>query len=154
MPAVYKELDDIQNHLENYFKDMQDIEFTIQDGKLWMLQTRSGKRTGEAMVRMAMEMLGEGLIDEKTAVLRVEPAKLDELLHPVFDKEAVKSAKVLTKGLPASPGAATGQIVFFADDAEAWKENGKETILVRIETSPEDLKGMNAANGILTARGG
>ncbi|MDE5944646.1 MAG: pyruvate, phosphate dikinase, partial [Rikenella sp.] len=154
MPAVYKELDEIQNHLETYFKDMQDIEFTIQDGKLWMLQTRSGKRTGEAMVRMAMEMLGEGLIDEKTAVLRVEPAKLDELLHPVFDKEAVKSAKVLTKGLPASPGAATGQIVFFADDAEAWKEQGKETILVRIETSPEDLKGMNAANGILTARGG
>lgn len=154
MPAVYKELDEIQNHLETYFKDMQDIEFTIQDGKLWMLQTRSGKRTGEAMVRMAMEMLAEGLIDEKTAVLRVEPAKLDELLHPVFDKDAVKSAKVLTKGLPASPGAATGQIVFFADDAEAWKEQGKETILVRIETSPEDLKGMNAANGILTARGG
>ena len=154
MPAVYKELDEIQNHLETYFKDMQDIEFTIQDGKLWMLQTRSGKRTGEAMVRMAMEMLAEGLIDEKTAVLRVEPAKLDELLHPVFDKDAVKSAKVLTKGLPASPGAATGQIVFFADDAEAWKEKGKETILVRIETSPEDLKGMNAANGILTARGG
>ncbi len=154
MPAVYKELDEIQNHLETYFKDMQDIEFTIQDGKLWMLQTRSGKRTGEAMVRMAMEMLAEGLIDEKTAVLRVEPAKLDELLHPVFDKDAVKSAKVLTKGLPASPGAATGQIVFFADDAEAWKEKGKETILVRIETSPEDLKGMNAANAILTARGG
>ena len=154
MPAAYKELNDIQNHLETYFKDMQDIEFTIQDGKLWMLQTRSGKRTGEAMVRMAMEMLAEGMIDEKTAVLRVEPAKLDELLHPVFDKKAVKEAKVLTKGLPASPGAATGQIVFFADDAEAWKENGKETILVRIETSPEDLKGMNAANGILTARGG
>ena len=154
MPTVYKELNDIQNHLETYFTDMQDIEFTIQDGKLWMLQTRSGKRTGEAMVRMAMEMLAEGLIDEKTAVLRVEPAKLDELLHPVFDKDAVKKAKVLTKGLPASPGAATGQIVFFADDAEAWKEQGKETILVRIETSPEDLKGMNAANGILTARGG
>ncbi len=154
MPAAYKELFDIQNHLETYFKDMQDIEFTIQDGKLWMLQTRSGKRTGGAMVRMAMEMLQEGLISEETAVLRVEPAKLDELLHPVFDAAAIKSAKVLAKGLPASPGAATGQIVFFADEAAEWREKGKETILVRVETSPEDLKGMNAANGILTARGG
>ncbi|MFI3261730.1 MAG: pyruvate, phosphate dikinase, partial [Rikenellaceae bacterium] len=154
MPVPYKELFDIQNHLETYFKDMQDIEFTIQDGKLWMLQTRSGKRTGGAMVRMAMEMLAEGMIDEKTAVLRVEPNKLDELLHPVFDKDAIKGANVITKGLPASPGAATGQVVFFADDAEAWAQQGKSTILVRVETSPEDLKGMVEANGILTARGG
>ncbi len=154
MPEVYKELFEIQHHLETYFTDMQDIEFTIQNGKLWMLQTRSGKRTGGAMVRMAMEMLDEGLIDEKTAILRVEPNKLDELLHPVFDKVAVKNAKILTKGLPASPGAATGQVVFFADDTEAWAEEGKQTILVRIETSPEDLKGMVQANGILTARGG
>lgn len=154
MPVAYKELFDIQHHLDTYFKDMQDIEFTIQDGKLWMLQTRSGKRTGAAMVRMAVEMLAEGLIDEKTAVLRVEPAKLDELLHPVFDTAAIKAAKVLTKGLPASPGASTGQIVFFADDAAEWKEKDKAVILVRIETSPEDLKGMNAAEGILTARGG
>ena len=154
MPTVYKELFDIQHHLETYFTDMQDIEFTIQDGKLWMLQTRNGKRTGGAMVRMAMEMLAEGMIDEKTAILRCEPAKLDELLHPVFDAAAVKKAKVLTKGLPASPGAASGQIVFFADDAEAWAANGKKTILVRIETSPEDLKGMVQAEGILTARGG
>ena len=154
MPTVYKELFDIQHHLETYFTDMQDIEFTIQDGKLWMLQTRTGKRTGAAMVRMAMEMLEEGMIDEKTAILRCEPAKLDELLHPVFDTAAVKKAKVLTKGLPASPGAASGQIIFFADDAETWAADGKKTILVRIETSPEDLKGMVKAEGILTARGG
>ena len=154
MPAAFKELNEIQDHLEKYFHDMQDLEFTIQNGKLWMLQTRSGKRTGAAMVRMAMEMLDEGLIDAPTAVLRVEPAKLDELLHPVFDKEALKKANIIAKGLPASPGAATGQIVFFADEAEKWAAAGKETILVRIETSPEDLKGMNSANGILTARGG
>lgn len=155
MPVVYKELFQTQNHLETYFRDMQDIEFTIQDGKLWMLQTRSGKRTGGAMVKMAVDMLNECLIDEKTAVLRVEPARLDELLHPVFDKKALKETKVVAKGLPASPGAATGQIVFFADDAHQWSAiDGKKTILVRIETSPEDLKGMNAAEGILTARGG
>lgn len=154
MPVVYKDLFQTQKHLETYFRDMQDIEFTIQDGKLWMLQTRSGKRTGGAMVRMAMEMLHERLIDEKSAVLRVEPSKLDELLHPVFDKKELKTIKVLTQGLPASPGAATGQIVFFADDAHQWSVDGKKTILVRIETSPEDLKGMNAAEGILTARGG
>ncbi|MBR7169997.1 MAG: pyruvate, phosphate dikinase, partial [Alistipes sp.] len=117
MPEVYKELDAIQNHLEDHYKDMQDIEFTIQDGKLWMLQCRNGKRTGAAMVKIAMDMLREGRIDEKTAVLRCEPAKLDELLHPVFDKKAIASAKVITKGLPASPGAATGPVVFFADDA-------------------------------------
>ena len=154
MPAAYKELFDIQEHLERYFTDMQDLEFTIQDGKLWMLQTRNGKRTGTAMLKIAMDMLAEGLIDEKTAVLRCEPAKLDELLHPVFDATAMKNAKVLTKGLPASPGAATGEVVFFAEDAAKWNRDGRKVILVRIETSPEDLSGMNAAEGILTARGG
>ena len=155
MPEVYKELFDIQHHLEQYFTDMQDIEFTIQDGKLWMLQCRSGKRTGAAMVKIAMDMLHEGLIDEKTAVLRCEPAKLDELLHPVFDKKAIANAQVITKGLPASPGAATGPVVFFAEDAEkVLEKNGTRAILVRIETSPEDLKGMLDAAGILTARGG
>ena len=155
MPAVYKELDEIQRHLEHYFTDMQDIEFTIQDGKLWMLQCRNGKRTGAAMVKIAMDMLREGLIDEKTAVLRCEPAKLDELLHPVFDKTAIKDAQVIVKGLPASPGAATGPVVFFAEDAEkVLSQTGQKAILVRIETSPEDLKGMLDAAGILTARGG
>lgn len=154
MPAAYKELFDIQEHLERYFTDMQDLEFTIQDGKLWMLQTRNGKRTGAAMLKIAMDMLAEGLIDEKTAVLRCEPAKLDELLHPVFDATAMKNAKVLTKGLPASPGAATGEVVFFAEDAAKWNRDGRKVILVRIETSPEDVSGMNAAEGILTARGG
>ena len=155
MPEVYKELFDIQHHLEQYFTDMQDIEFTIQDGKLWMLQCRNGKRTGAAMVKIAMDMLREGLIDEKTAVLRCEPAKLDELLHPVFDKKAISSAQVITKGLPASPGAATGPVVFFAEDAEkVLAKNDARAILVRIETSPEDLKGMLDAAGILTARGG
>ena len=155
MPEVYAELNGIQHHLEEYFTDMQDIEFTIQDGKLWMLQCRNGKRTGAAMVKIAMDMLREGLIDEKTAVLRCEPEKLDELLHPVFDKKAIKNAKVLVKGLPASPGAATGPVVFFADDAEKHlNATGQKAILVRIETSPEDLKGMLDAAGILTARGG
>jgi pyruvate, phosphate dikinase len=154
MPSIYKELWAIQNKLENYFTDMQDMEFTIQEGKLWFLQTRSGKRTGAAMVKIAMDMLKEGLIDEKTALLRVEPNKLDELLHPVFDKKAIKAARVLAKGLPASPGAATGQIVFFADEATEWVAAGKKVVLVRIETSPEDLRGMTVAQGILTARGG
>ncbi len=154
MPEVYKELNEIQHHLEEYFTDMQDIEFTIQDGKLWMLQCRNGKRTGAAMVKIAMDMLAEGLINEKTAVLRCEPAKLDELLHPVFDKAAMKNAKVLVKGLPASPGAATGPVVFFAEDAEKVAATGQKAILVRIETSPEDLKGMLDAAGILTQRGG
>ena len=129
---------------------MQDLEFTIQDGKLWMLQTRNGKRTAAAMVKIANDMLKEGMIDEKTAILRQEPNKLDELLHPVFDKEAIKSANVLAKGLPASPGAATGQLVFHADEAGKFPK----TILARIETSPEDLEGMDIAVGILTARGG
>jgi pyruvate,orthophosphate dikinase len=156
MPKVYKELFDIQRKLEQHYTDMQDIEFTIQDGKLWMLQTRSGKRTGAAMVKIAMDMFHEKLIDEPTAVLRCEPNKLDELLHPVFKKEAMAAAKTIAKGLPASPGAATGQIVFFADEAETRvnKDRNAKVILVRIETSPEDLKGMNVAQGILTARGG
>ena len=150
MPVAYKELFETQEKLENYFKDMQDLEFTIQDGKLWMLQTRTGKRTAAAMVKIAMDMVREGMIDEKTAVLRQEPNKLDELLHPVFDDDAVKAANVVASGLPASPGAATGQIIFHADEAEKYPA----TILVRIETSPEDLEGMDVAKGILTARGG
>jgi pyruvate,orthophosphate dikinase len=154
MPEQYKELNTIQYNLEHHYKDMQDIEFTIQDGKLWMLQTRSGKRTGAAMVKIAMDMLNEGLIDEKTALMRQTPEKLDELLHPVFDNDAVRSANVCAKGLPASPGAATGKIVFFAEDAEAHAAKGEKVVLVRIETSPEDLAGMDAAEGILTARGG
>jgi pyruvate,orthophosphate dikinase len=154
MPVAYAELNEIQQKLENHSADMQDIEFTIQDGKLWLLQTRNGKRTGAAMVRIANEMLKEGMLDEKTALLRIEPQKLDELLHPIFDPKAIKSAKVMAKGLPASPGAATGRIVFFADDAEAWAEKREKVILVRIETSPEDLRGMHVAQGILTARGG
>ncbi len=154
MPALAAELIAISDRLEAYYKDMQDMEFTIQDGKLWMLQTRNGKRTGAAMVKIAMDLLRAGVIDEKTALGRMEPQKLDELLHPVFDKDELKKAKVMAKGLPASPGAATGQIVFQAEDAEAWAEKGKKVILVRIETSPEDLRGMAVAQGILTMRGG
>ena len=154
MPVVFKQLMDVETKLENHYKDMQDLEFTVQDGRLWLLQTRSGKRTGAAMVRIAMEMLEQGMIDEKTAVISVEPNRLDELLHPVFDTAALDKAKVIAKGLPASPGAATGKIVFFADEAQEWADRGEQVILVRIETSPEDLAGMNAANGILTARGG
>lgn len=154
MPEAAGELFAVETKLENYFKDMQDLEFTIQEGKLWLLQTRNGKRTGAAMVKIAMDMLREGMIDEKTVLERVEPNKLDELLHPVFDTSALKKAKKVAKGLPASPGAATGRIVFFADEAEMWAEARQKVILVRIETSPEDLKGMNVAQGILTARGG
>jgi len=154
MPECAKELIDVQQKLEDYFKDMQDLEFTIQDGKLWLLQTRSGKRTGGAMVKIAMDMLRQGYIDEKTALKRCDPEKLDELLHPVFDKKALSAAKPVTRGIPASPGAATGQIVFHADEAEEWASNGKKVILCRIETSPEDLRGMATAQGILTARGG
>lgn len=154
MPEAAGELFAVETKLENYFKDMQDLEFTIQEGKLWLLQTRNGKRTGAAMVKIAMDMLREGVIDEKTVLERVEPNKLDELLHPVFDVSALKKAKKVAKGLPASPGAATGRIVFFADEAEMWAEARQKVILVRIETSPEDLKGMNVAQGILTARGG
>lgn len=154
MPEIFALLNDIQQKLENHYHDMQDMEFTVQEGKLWFLQTRNGKRTGAAMVKIAMDLLREGQIDEKTALLRCEPNKLDELLHPVFDKESQAAARVLTRGLPASPGAACGQIVFFADDAEEWHADGHQVVLVRIETSPEDLAGMSAAEGILTARGG
>ena len=154
MPEIYAELDALQTKLENHYRDMQDMEFTVQEGKLWFLQTRNGKRTGAAMVKIAMDLLHEGMIDEKTAVLRCEPNKLDELLHPVFDKTALKAAQVLTKGLAASPGAACGKIVFSADDAALWASKGERVIMVRIETSPEDLAGMAAAEGILTARGG
>jgi len=154
MPECAKELIETQQKLEDYFKDMQDIEFTIQNGKLWMLQTRNGKRTAAAMVHIAMAMLKDGIIDEKTALIRQEPEKLDELLHPVFKKSALAAAKPIAKGLPASPGAATGKIVFHADDADEWSKRGEKVILCRIETSPEDLRGMAAAEGILTARGG
>ena len=154
MPECAAQLIEIQQRLEDHYHDMQDLEFTIQNGKLWLLQTRNGKRTGAAMVKIAMDLFREGVIDEKTVIKRMEPNKLNELLHPVFDKAAVKNAQVMAKGLPASPGAASGQIVFFADDAEEWAGRKKKVIMVRIETSPEDLRGMNVAQGILTARGG
>jgi pyruvate,orthophosphate dikinase len=128
MPEIYKELNETQNNLEKHYRDMQDLEFTVQDGKLWMLQTRSGKRTGAAMVKIAMDMFKEGMITDKEALLRVEPNKLDELLHPVFDKKALKKGTIVTKGLPASPGASTGQIVFFADECDKYENS----ILVRI----------------------
>ncbi len=150
MPEIYRQLFETQQKLENHNRDMQDLEFTIQEGKLWLLQTRNGKRTGAAMVKIAVDMMKEGKIDEKTALLRIEPNKLDELLHPVFDKKELLKTKTLAKGLPASPGAATGQIVFFADEAGKYPSS----ILVRQETSPEDLEGMHIARGILTARGG
>jgi len=152
MPSAYRQLVDVYMKLEKHYKDMQDIEFTIQDEKLWMLQTRTGKRTAAAAVKIAVDMVEEKLIDKKTALLRVEPASLDQLLHPAFDPKAKRH--VIAKGLPASPGAATGKVVFNADDADEWNNRGEKVILVRIETSPEDLKGMNAAQGILTARGG
>ncbi len=154
MPEIFNELNSIQEKLEAHYKDMQDMEFTVQEGKLWFLQTRNGKRTGAAMVKIAMDMFHQGIIDEKTAVLRIDPLKLDELLHPIFEKKAIKNAKVIAKGLAASPGAATGRIVFNADDASEWARRGEKVIMVRIETSPEDLAGMAAAQGILTARGG
>jgi len=152
MPEVYNELEAIYLKLEDHYRDMQDIEFTIQNNKLWMLQTRTGKRTAAAAVKIAVEMCDEGLIDKETAVLRVDPEQLDQLLHPTFDPNAKKN--VIAKGLPASPGAATGRIVFHADDAEEWSAKGENVLLVRIETSPEDIGGMNVAKGILTARGG
>lgn len=154
MPGVYKELDDIRLRLENHFHDMQDIEFTIQEGKLWMLQCRIGKRTGLAAIQMAVDMVDEGMIDEKTAVMRVSPAQLDEVLHPILDPTAEKKAEVLAQGLPASPGGAVGQLVFTSEDTIAYAKKGKKTILVREETSPEDVEGMRGAAGILTARGG
>ncbi|MCF2603319.1 pyruvate, phosphate dikinase [Parabacteroides distasonis] len=154
MPEIYNQLNNIQEKLEEHYRDMQDMEFTVQEGKLWFLQTRNGKRTGAAMVKIAIDLLHQGMIDEKTCLNRIEPNKLDELLHPVFDKAAEKQAKLFVKGLPASPGAATGQIVFFAEDAAKWHADGKHVVMVRIETSPEDLAGMQVAEGILTARGG
>ena len=154
LPVCAKELIEVQQKLEDYFKDMQDLEFTIQDGKLWILQTRGGKRTGAAMVKIAVDMLHQGYIDEKTALRRCDPDKLDELLHPVFDKKALAQARPITHGLPASPGAAAGQVVFHADEAEEWFKEGKKVILCRTETSPEDLRGMASSQGILTARGG
>jgi pyruvate,orthophosphate dikinase len=152
MPGPYKTLEAIYKKLEKHYRDMQDIEFTIQKGKLWMLQTRTGKRTAAAALKIACDMVNEKLINEKTALLRIQPNQLDQLLHPMFDPKAEK--EVIAKGLPASPGAATGQAVFHADEAEHWAKNGKKVILVRIETSPEDIGGMDAAQGILTARGG
>jgi pyruvate,orthophosphate dikinase len=151
MPAAYAELAAVFELLEKHYRDMQDIEFTVERGKLWMLQTRSGKRTAKAALKMAVDMTGEGLIDEKTAILRVDPMALDQLLHPTLDPKAPRD--VLTTGLPASPGAASGAIVLDADTAEP-RERGEAVILVRVETSPEDIHGMHAAKGILTARGG
>ena len=154
MPEVYRELDDIRRRLEDHFRDMQDIEFTIQDGKLWMLQCRIGKRTGIAALTMAMDMLDEKMIDEKTAVMRVAPNQLDEILHPILDPASEKKSKVVAQGLPASPGGAVGKVVFSSEAAMAANANGIATILVREETSPEDVEGMRAAAGILTQRGG
>ncbi len=152
MPELFKELDGIRHTLEQHYKDMQDMEFTIQSGKLWMLQTRNGKRTARAALKMAVDMCNEGLIDRNEALIRIDPAQLDHLLHPTLDPRAAR--QVVGKGLPASPGAATGKVVFNADDAEHWHEQGERVILVRIETSPEDIGGMHAAQGILTTRGG
>ncbi|MCD4733856.1 pyruvate, phosphate dikinase [bacterium] len=154
MPRQFKELDAIRVKLEKHYTDMQDIEFTIQQGKLWMLQTRTGKRTAAAAIKIAVDMVAEKLINKKEAIMRLDPNALDQLLHPVFDEDEKKKANVLAKGLPASPGAATGQVVFNADTAEAWAADEKKVILVRLETSPDDIHGMHAAEGILTARGG
>ena len=154
MPDIYSELKEIRGRLEKHYNDMQDIEFTIQEGKLWMLQTRVGKRNGSAAIKMAVDMKKEGMIDKKTALLRVKPEQLDELLHPMLDSESEKSAPLLGKGLPAGPGGASGRAVFTADDAEQWHKNGEKVILIREETSPEDVHGMHAAEAILTAKGG
>jgi len=154
MPEIYTQLDIIRTNLEKHYADMQDIEFTIQEGRLWMLQTRVGKRNGSAAIKMAVEMASEGLIDKKTAIMRVQPEQLDELLHPMLDSESEKTATLLAKGLPAGPGGAKGRVVFTADDAESWHKNGEQVILVREETSPEDVHGMHAAEAILTAKGG
>ena len=154
MPELYAQLAEIRNNLEVHYSDMQDIEFTIQDGRLWMLQTRTGKRTGTSAIKMAVDMCNQGMIDKKTAIMRVMPEQLDELLHPMLDPESEKQATFLAKGLPAGPGGATGRIVFTADDAESWHKNGEQVILIREETSPEDVHGMHAAEAILTAKGG
>ena len=154
MPEVYEQFAQIADRLEKHYKDMQDMEFTIENGKLYMLQTRNGKRSAAAALKIAVDLVDEGMIDEEEAVLRVEPKQLDSLLHPQFDAEAVKKAEVIGKGLAASPGAACGKVVFTADDAKAWHENGEKVVLVRLETSPEDIEGMQVAEGILTVRGG
>ena len=154
MPAVYKQFVEVATRLENHYKDMQDMEFTIEDGKLFMLQTRNGKRTAAAALKIAVDLVDEGMIDERTAVLRVEPKQLDSLLHPQFDADALKKATPIGKGLPASPGAACGRVVFTAGDAKAWADRGEKVILVRLETSPEDIEGMDVSQGILTVRGG
>ena len=154
MPEVYQQFADTANKLEQHYKDMQDMEFTIEDGKLYMLQTRNGKRTAAAALKVAVDLVDEGMIDEKTAVLRVEPKQLDSLLHPQFDAEALKKAAVIGKGLAASPGAACGRVVFTAEEAKEWHDNGEKVVLVRLETSPEDIEGMQVAQGILTVRGG
>ena len=154
MPEIYSDLKHIRGRLEKHYNDMQDIEFTIQEGKLWMLQTRVGKRNGSAAIKMAVDMKKEGMIDKKTAISRVKPEQLDELLHPMLDTESEKNAPLLGKGLPAGPGGAYGRAVFTADDAEQWNKNGEKVILIRDETSPEDVHGMHAAEAILTAKGG
>ena len=154
MPEVYEEFANIADRLEKHYKDMQDMEFTIENGKLYMLQTRNGKRTANAALKIAVDLVDEGMIDEEEAVLRVEPQQLDALLHPQFDADALKNAQPIGKGLAASPGAACGKIVFTAEDAKAWKERGEKVVLVRRETSPEDIEGMQSAEGILTVRGG
>ncbi len=154
MPDIYNELVEIRNTLENHYKDMQDIEFTIQQGTLYMLQCRVGKRTGPAALNMAMDMFEEGMIDEPTMISRLNPKQLDEMLHPIVDPDAEKEAAIVAKGLPAGPGGAFGQIVFTSEDAVHWKRTGKKVILIRDETNPEDIEGMRAAQGILTARGG
>ena len=154
MPEVYQQFADIADQLERHYKDMQDMEFTIENGKLYMLQTRSGKRTAAAAIKVAVDLVDEGMIDEKQAVCRVDPKQLDALLHPTFDPEALKKAAVIGKGLAASPGAACGRVVFTAEDAKQWHDRGEKVILVRLETSPEDIEGMQVAKGILTVRGG
>lgn len=154
MPKIYSQLAEIRETLEDHYSDMQDIEFTIQEGMLWMLQTRVGKRNGSAAIKMAVDMAQEGMIDKQTALMRVKPDQLDELLHPMLDSQAEQKAVLLAKGLPAGPGGATGRVVFTADDAEAWHNNGDKVILIREETSPEDVHGMHAAEAVLTARGG
>ena len=154
MPAVYDQFASIADRLEKHYRDMQDMEFTIEDGKLYMLQTRNGKRTAAAALKIAVDLVDEGMITEQEAVMRVEPKQLDALLHPQFDAKALKAAKVIGKGLAASPGAACGRVVFTAEDAKEWNERGEKVVLVRLETSPEDIEGMAAAQGILTVRGG
>ena len=154
MPEVYNELDSIRLKLENHYRDMQDIEFTIQNGKLWMLQTRVGKRNGGAAIRIACEMQSENLISSDEAILRVSPDQLDEIMHSMVDPSSEKEAELLAKGLPAGPGGGVGQVVFSADTAEEWAKKGLDVILVRNETSPEDVHGMHAAKAILTAKGG